>query len=277
MAGQKAIYLMLAALLLKGCGIADEEREDESSVSVITQQTTVTTAAIMPETEPLPEYLFPDAIAEMPAESLLQPEQIDPAMTTDYFSALPLSDEIFARMNGVSFHENPNITRDSLRYLRVLHYNPAGEIRTGEMICNQLIASDLLAIFQKLYEAQYPIGRMVLVDDYAADDGASMAANNTSCFNYRVIAGSTTLSVHAKGLAVDINPQFNPYVTFNADGTANIEPENGRAYANRENFFPMKIDHDDLCYQLFTEHGFTWGGDWNSPKDYQHFEWNADT
>ena len=109
-------------------------------------------------------------------------------------------------------------------------------------------------------------------DEYGGDDDASMAANNTSCFNYRVIAGSTTLSYHAQGLAIDINPRYNPYVTFAADGSAQISPENGVPYADREMFFPMKIDRNDLCYQLFTAHGFEWGGDWDTPLDYQHFE-----
>ncbi len=275
MAGRKAIYLLLAAFMLNGCGTADTGYTEEFAVSATTQQTTVTTTVTMPRTEPVPEYVSPERVAELPAETLLEPEQIDSGIISQYFSAMPISDAVFARMNGVSYHENPNITLDSLRYLRVLHYDPAGDVRTGELVCNQQIAADLLTIFQQLYEAEYSIGRMVLVDDYGADDDASMAANNTSCFNYRVIAGTSVLSVHAKGLAIDINPQFNPYVTIGADGTEYIEPENGKAYADRNYFFPMKIDHDDLCYQLFTEHGFVWGGDWDSPKDYQHFEWHG--
>ena len=41
---------------------------------------------------------------------------------------------------------------------------------------------------------------------------------------------------------------------------------------DREQDFPYKIDENDLCCRLFKEHGFSWGGDWNSVKDYQHFE-----
>lgn len=279
---KKAVCLLCAAAMLVGCGAKDAENEDESSAAVMsttataqTTETAITTITELTATEPPSAYLSADMLAPMPAETLILPEQVDPASLADYFTAEPIPDAVFARINGVSYHENPNITRDMLRYLRVLHYDTAGDIHIGEMICNKLIADDLLAIFAGLYEAQYPIARMVLVDEYAADDNASMAANNTSCFNYRVIAGSSVLSYHAQGLAVDINPQYNPYVTFGADGSASIEPENGQAYADREMFFPMKITHDDLCYRLFTEHGFVWGGDWDTPKDYQHFEWDS--
>jgi len=51
-----------------------------------------------------------------------------------------------------------------------------------------------------------------------------------------------------------------------------VEPITGEPYLDREADFPCKIDHDDLCYRLFIEHGFEWGGDWEDRKDYQHFE-----
>ena len=268
---QRMIPVYLAAVMLCGCGNR-QEASDEPAVPAMAQQTVQTTVTTAAETEAPLVCAEPEEIAAMPAETLLQPEQIDPEQIGSYFTSDLIPDAVFARINGVSYQENPYISRDDLRYLRVLHYNPAGEIHTGELICNQAIAEDLCSIFQSLYEAQYPIERMVLVDDYNGDDGASMAANNTSCFNYRVVAGTTTLSNHAKGLAIDINPQYNPYITYGADGSQYIEPENGQPYANREMNFPMKIDHDDLCYQLLTAHGFEWGGDWDTPKDYQHFE-----
>ena len=102
--------------------------------------------------------------------------------------------------------------------------------------------------------------------------GTSCEANNTSCFNYRQVVGSSSLSKHALGLAIDINPLYNPYITYNGDGSANVYPENAADYVDRSKEFPYKIDENDLCYKLFTEHGFTWGGHWNNVKDYQHFQ-----
>ena len=130
----------------------------------------------------------------------------------------------------------------------------------------------MLDIFRRLYEAQYPIEKIRLIDEYGGDDAASMADNNTSCFNYRVIAGSDTISSHAKGLAVDINPLYNPCISDYPDGSKNIMPRDGAPYADRTRFFPMKITDQDLCFELFTLHGFAWGGTWDTPLDYQHFE-----
>lgn len=188
------------------------------------------------------------------------------------FKAEPISDKVFARMRGKSYKENCTVPRSSLRYLKVLHYTLDGKIKLGEMVCNKAIAADLIDIFRKLYEAKYPIEKMVLVDDYGANDELSMEDNNTSCFNYRRVSGSKKLSNHSKGLAVDVNALYNPYVKTRADGTTHVEPKGGRPYTDRNKAFAYKIDRSDLCYRLFKQHGFKWGGDWKRTKDYQHFE-----
>ena len=182
-------------------------------------------------------------------------------------TAQPLSDSIFAVMQGKSYPEGCSMKRADLRYLQVLHYDAAGRVQRGELVCNKAIAADLLDIFRKLYEAQYPIERMRLIDNYDANDERSMAANNTSCFCYRVVAGSQKLSKHAQGLAIDINPLYNPCVRGRI-----IQPRSGKRWANRARAFTYKIERGDLLWRLFTEHGFTWGGSWRSLKDWQHFE-----
>lgn len=113
---------------------------------------------------------------------------------------------------------------------------------------------------------------MVLVDEYRADDETSMRANNTSCFCYRTVAGSRKVSAHAMGMAVDINPLYNPYVKRRANGRLFIQPANADPYTHRERRFDYKIERGDLCHRLFLQHGFSWGGAWRSLKDYQHFE-----
>lgn len=189
------------------------------------------------------------------------------------FKAYPISDAIFARMEGKSYKKNCTIPRSSLRYLHVLHRNVDGKTQLGEIVCNKTIAADLLDIFRKLYEANYKIERITLIDDYNADDETSMRANNTSCFNYRVVSGTTKLSKHSQGLALDINPLYNPYVHLN---NGKVEPATGKPYAfNRANLRNIKvpiIDTRDLCYRLFIQHSFRWGGAWRTVKDYQHFE-----
>lgn len=189
----------------------------------------------------------------------------------------PLSAALQRYITGVSYpavetNAAPEITPDELRYLHILHYNFEGEVAEGELICNQAIAADLVDIFYELYRNEYQIEKVLLIDEYSGDDTASMEDNNTSCFNYRVVEGSTSLSKHALGLAIDINPYYNPYITYDKQGGMHVSPESAALYADRSVDFPYKIDENDLCYKLFVKHGFTWGGNWNSVKDYQHFQ-----
>lgn len=187
----------------------------------------------------------------------------------------PLSEALVEYITGVSYPEspdNPAVTTDELTYVHVLYYDFEGNPAEGELICNQIIAQDLVEIFCELYKTEYQIEKIRLIDEYGGDDNLSMADNNTSCFNYRVVEGTSSLSKHAYGLAIDINPLYNPYITYNKDQTMNVFPAAGEIYADRSASFPYKIDENDLCYRLFKEHGFTWGGDWNSCKDYQHFQ-----
>lgn len=190
------------------------------------------------------------------------------------FISEPVPDTVWQHMQGKSYKPNPHIGREDLRYLRVLHWDYDGKTHQGEMVCNKKIASNLVNIFRKLYEAKYPIQRMVLPDEYNADDEKQMRANNTSCFCYRPVAGSTKLSKHSLGLAVDINPLYNPYYKKRGSKVL-IQPSNAAKYCNRNGKFPYKIDNQDLCYRLFIENGFSWGGAWKTMKDYQHFEFKG--
>ena len=183
------------------------------------------------------------------------------------FDSSPIPPEIEARMRGVSYPEGAEIKLDDLRYLKLSYIDFDGSPQVGEMVCNKAIAGDLVDIFRALYEAQYPIRSIRLIDDFDGDDDASMRADNTSCFNYRKKVGVRELSKHALGLAVDVNPFENPYVH-----PSRIRPAEAKAFADRTRDFPHKIDKNDLCYKLFRAHGFSWGGTWRSVQDYQHFE-----
>jgi hypothetical protein len=189
----------------------------------------------------------------------------------DDFYITEITDEIFERIKGKSFKDNCTVPREDLRYLHVLHKDLDGNTHEGEMIVNYHIAEDVLDILKTLYEADYPIERIRLVDEYDADDETSMRDNNSSSFNFRFISHTTRVSKHGLGLAVDINTLYNPYTKV-VDGERIIEPATGEPYLDRDADFPYKIDENDLCYKLFIEKGFEWGGAWTDRKDYQHFE-----
>lgn len=270
--------LLCFCMMITACGTGGEEQIQENPEEAASNQTgeLSTKDGTEEEEDTVDESRSEkteEDTEENTGEDSLEPEAGEDtaiANLSDAFYAVPLSEEIKDRITGVSYpnYEPYGISYDELRYVHVLHYDLNHEIKEGELICNQLIAEDLVEIFRELFEQEYPIERMCLVEEYNGDDETSMRDNNTSCFNYRVIAGSSSLSNHSFGLAIDINPLYNPYVSGGF-----IQPATGGAYADRSGEFPYKIDREDLCYQLFTEHGFTWGGDWSSPKDYQHFEY----
>lgn len=193
-------------------------------------------------------------------------------MQAQDFMSVPLSDSLFARMQGRSYPAGCTVPRSDLRHVKVLHVDAQGVVHKGELVCNKAIAQDLVVIFRQLYQARYPIEKIRLIDDYEADDEQSMRDNNTSSFCYRTVSGSKKLSKHALGLAVDINTRYNPWVRKGADGRQRVSPDNGRPYADRHKSYPYKIVKGDLLYRLFIQHGFQWGGNWRTMKDYQHFE-----
>lgn len=214
-----------------------------------------------------------EEVKEPEPEPVKEPEPSTERITyMDGFYYEPITNEIFKRISGISYPVDCTVPLDELRYVGLMYVDFNGETQKGELICNKALAQDMVEIFYELYSNNYQLESVKLVDEYGGDDTASMLANNTSCFNYRVVEGTTRLSNHAYGRAIDINPFYNPYITYNKDGTTNVSPAGSEAYADRSVSFPYKIDENDLAYKLFKEHGFKWGGDWNNSKDYQHFE-----
>ena len=193
---------------------------------------------------------------------------VNPKDFEDAFTISTLSDSTIDRMRGKSYPDDCEVSLDDLRYLIIPHYDGKGYIKIGELVCNKDVADEFIYLFKELFKSKYPVERMVLIDDYDADDKKSMEDNNTSSFNYRVISGTDKLSKHAYGMAIDINPLYNPYVKGSY-----ISPESGSQYAYRKNTSKYMLTCDDLVYKiLHNKFGFTWGGDWQRCKDYQHYE-----
>ena len=188
------------------------------------------------------------------------------------FTIISIDDATFARMQGHSYRKGCPVSRADLRLVRVLHRNDEGCTQLGELVCHRTIATDVVHIFRRLYAAGYRISRIVPIDAYDGDDERSMTENNTTCFNFRPVAGTKVLSKHARGLAIDLNPLRNPMVRRSRDGRTQVSPAAGRRYADRSRPFAQRITEADLACRLFRAAGFRWGGNWRSLKDYQHFE-----
>lgn len=210
-------------------------------------------------------------IKKLPANSIVDVAKMDQKLQDSLFYFKELDQEIIGRIYGKSYKEYCDVPYSDLRYIRVLHKDFEGNTRIGEMIVNKAIAQDVVDIFKELYKISYPIEKMLLIDEYDADDIKSMEDNNTSAFNFRYIEGTTKRSVHSDGLAIDINPFYNPYVRTKNNETE-VLPASAAEYADRTKEHIYYIKKDDPCYKAFTSRGFTWGGEWKNSKDYQHFE-----
>ena len=192
-------------------------------------------------------------------------------------SEIKRGDAVFNRINGKSYRDNNDIALEDLRYLTIPYYNFEQQVMLGEMIVNVDIQEDVLNIFKELFNNKYEINSMKLIDDYwilGTDgnkaDNNSIEENNTSCFCYRQVTGGESVSNHGYGRAIDINPQQNPYVENGENSHRNADEYVNNRYVGEPHV--IVASDEDICYSIFTKYGFTWGGSWTNPIDYQHFE-----
>ncbi|MGI9577953.1 MAG: M15 family metallopeptidase [Microthrixaceae bacterium] len=180
-------------------------------------------------------------------------------------SVSPIDGSLAARMTPSSWRPGCPVALGDLRLVRIAHLDFSGTERTGALIVHHDAVKVVVALFQAMWDDRFPVASMRLVDDFGGDDDASMAANNTSAFNCRTVAGSSRWSEHAYGRAVDINPVQNPYVSG-----ARVEPAAGAAYVDRTNRRPGMLLAGSPAMNVIDFVGWGWGGRWNSFKDYQH-------
>lgn len=156
---------------------------------------------------------------------------------------------------------------EDLRRLSLTYLGFDGQTHAGSLVVHASVSREIVEVFRRLYEAEFPIRRMEPVDVYGGSDDASTAADNTSGFNCRdaVSSGAPHLSAHAYGRAIDVNPVENPYVL---KGT--VLPPLGAPYADRAVVRQGMAVRGGELVAAFAAVGWSWGGRWASP-DYQHF------
>lgn len=222
-------------------------------------------AAVPPEPGPGQEIgvLASDAKSEPPQPTV--PTAVAAEVTPLFRSSIgEITPELEQRM-ATSWRPGCPVPLEDLRYVTVSHVGFDGVVRTGELVVHADVAEGLVGVFAELFAQRYPIRSMRLVDDFGADDTASMDADNTSAFNCRAITGGSAWSEHAYGRAIDLNPVENPYVRG-----SHVAPRAGRDFADRPDL-PGVVHADDEVVQAFAAAGWHWGGDWTRPIDYQHF------
>lgn len=268
----------------------DIEEKDDEDIDMPVDDTKETLVEVINDSSlEQAEQMDPDPIETIKQQDFMNPEgfieqgkkktagmvvntsEFSQYILDELFYVNELDQDVINRITGKSYKEGADIPYGDLRYIRLLHIGFDGQSYIGEMIVNKAIAEDVIDIFKELYSIEYPIEKMLLIDDYDADDLKSMADNNSSAFNYRLIEGTSRRSVHSDGLAIDINPLYNPYVRTR-DGKMEVLPENALEHVDRSRENIYYIRKDDPLYKAFTSRGFTWGGEWKNSKDYQHFE-----
>jgi D-alanyl-D-alanine carboxypeptidase len=170
---------------------------------------------------------------------------------------------------GPSWHPGCPIEPSQLRQVEVTYLGFDGQTHGGDLIVNQDLAAEVVAIFEQLLQLRYPIDKIRTAENYPnADDELSMEDNNTSAYNCRDIPGTGRWSQHAFGRAIDVNPLLNPEI----DQAGAIQPRTAAPYLDRNRTDPGVLHAGDAAVRVLTDRGWRWGGDWRTPKDYQHFE-----
>jgi len=160
--------------------------------------------------------------------------------------------------------------KEKQRLVEVLYYSFDSKIHQGQLIIDKRLIADIRKVFQVALDNKFPITSVIPIssdrffrDGKWNEDNQSMLANNTSAFNYRTVTGGKSLSKHAYGFAIDINPVQNPYIK------GNIILPAGAVYDIRK---PGTLARSSVVVKTFIRLGWVWGGNWKSLKDYQHFE-----
>lgn len=251
---------LLAALVGVGAWALtpDGAGEGTGDGPTTTERSTTTIPASTTTTEPAPTSTLPGTT------TTTAPPVATTAPAPPFGSSVRT---VTAAELGASWHAGCPVGPDQLRALDLSHWGDDGAVHTGRLIVTSSEAERVVAVFRELYALRFPIHRMVPVDAYGGDDEASMRANNTSGFNCRFVAGTTTWSNHAYGRAIDVNPLVNPYVK---GGT--VDPPEGAPWADRSRTDPGMIHADDGVVRAFARQGWSWGGYWQGGQDYQHFD-----
>jgi hypothetical protein len=183
----------------------------------------------------------------------------------------PIPPAMRAQMTGVSWHEGCPVGLGQLRLITLTYRGFDGRAHIGRLVANRAAAPVLVTVFRRLYTAGFPIRRIEPVDRYGGDDYRSIEADNTSAFNCRSATGSTRWSNHAYGLAIDVNPIENPYVSGGRSSHRASAP-----YLDRSRRRAGMAYEGGVLVDAFRAAGWGWGGSWSGAvKDYQHFSYNG--
>lgn len=278
------LVVVIVALVLGLTGCADD-RPPAGSVPTATLTArgggpTIapagTTTSGTPSATPAPGSSSAGAALPTVAPAVSTPPALPPVSSAATAAAFASSSRALtaaeqAAMTGVSWRPGCPVPLADLRRLTVSFVGFDGTTRQGVLVVHASAVAPLTQVFRELHAARFPIRGMQPVEAYGGDDWTSIEADNTSAFNCRLRTGSTSeWSRHSYGLALDLNPLENPYVT---SGTTS-HPRS-RPFLDRSSVRPGMITGGSAAVAAFTRVGWSWGGTWSNPVDLQHFSDNG--
>jgi hypothetical protein len=158
----------------------------------------------------------------------------------------------------------PKEVLESLVLLDVQYFSFDKKLHKGQLVVHKSVQQDVKEVFNLILELKFPVNKVVPIVKYEWSDDESMADNNTSAFCYRYVSGTKRFSNHAFGKAVDINPFYNPVIY--ADGKTS--PKGAKYQPKKDGTFSQ----EHQIVKKFIELGWRWGGNFQSFKDYHHFD-----
>lgn len=256
---------------------------DPPPTSTTPPPTTTTPTSATVERPARPEWLGtrvlplrPDGFGEVQPTP---PELVDRRLPPPAAQATPVADTFSAAITEVppevlarsTWREGCPVDVGDLRYVTLTYWGFDDRPHRGELIVHTDAAAALVEVFERLYDARFPIEEMRVVAAADLDAPATGDGNNTTAFTCRPVTGSTsTWSQHAYGLAVDVNPFHNPYVNGDV-----VVPELASAYLDRDDIRPGMVVEGDVVTDAFDAIAWGWGGRWSSLEDWQHFSANG--
>ncbi|MGH3932128.1 MAG: M15 family metallopeptidase [Pseudonocardiaceae bacterium] len=186
-----------------------------------------------------------------------------PTSATFESTVRPVPAEVLARS---TWKPACPVSPSRLRYLTMSFHGFDGRLHTGEMLVNADVTETVVAVFERLFAVRFPIEEMWVVDAPELNLPPTGDGNNTSAFVCRPARGQTRWSAHAYGLAIDLNPFQNPYLSADL-----VLPELASAYLTRDRVRPGMVFDGGPAVSAFEAAGWTWGGRWSKPIDWMHF------
>ena len=286
MRGAGLLLALCAAGTLTACSAGGSAAVNTSAVSASVVNSSVVESSVVKssETSSPGAATTPNSLtaAPPPSPAVPPPSPVPPVTTatsstptaqpapgtaesSGFTSSIAEIDDALAARMGSSWRPGCPVPLADLRYLTVTYRGFDGVDHSGELVVAASVAPDVVEVFHRLYDNGLPLASLRLVDDFGGSDVQSMDADNSSAFNCRAVTGGGGFSEHSYGTAIDLNPVENPYLSRDT-----VLPAQGRQFLDRAPA-PGVITAGNEVVAVFASIGWTWGGTWSGPIDYQHF------